>query len=700
MRCYIFLRHLSIKKAKEGDDVMNLNVLQRLWPKKTNNELESEMSGQLVSDIKDIEMALDQDSIHNIYPFSWEIYPDHVQSGENFIRVIAITDYPLKVYGNWLSELRRKKSNINIVQHLEGSSSKIMIDYYKKTLSNKQAELLKIHDPVKIKQLKLEIESADLQLEKYLTNTTTFIYQHTYIYLRANSLKELDHLTESIKNTLIRLQFQYLVPIKGTFQAFWSTMPIGENLLKEYTYKESNSEAASSMLPFDNGEILNLNGYSEIKGINKDTGSLIAIDKTDRNHTLNPHEVIFGTSGIGKTTYMICQIFQNAIQGHKIYILDPTNAYSPIVKCLNGIVLDISSSTEYRINPLQFFTDRLLNNANGKVSIEELLKDKIQRVKGLLGVIKEDVSQVELAIMDGILREVYIKCGILKYKSIAEIKPEQYPILADVVNEMRAIKASKEETDRFQIIKDLYYILESYVRSDNSLFNGHTNVNLDNQIICFNLKPLQQEKEMQTAAYVNIFTYLSDEITLDRSEVKKIFADEFHYMTRHEQPATFFYQAYKTFRQFNASIISCTQQVQDVLQGHLVEGIPIGEAIVSNSYTKIFFGLDNMSVGKLTDMLKINFSEKEEKLLTKKKQGEAIIIYGSQRAFMKVELTSEELRIIAPAQYEEKYGLPACYQPDYEERIVITPREQSEIEQFLLEEEKQTPKEVEYGQAV
>lgn len=70
-----------------------------------------------------------------------------------------------------------------------------------------------------------------MQLDKYLDNSTTFVYQHMLVYLRANSLAELDDLTENVKNTLIKLQMKPLVPVKATFQAFWSTMPINENLM-------------------------------------------------------------------------------------------------------------------------------------------------------------------------------------------------------------------------------------------------------------------------------------------------------------------------------------------------------------------------------------------------------------------------------------------------------------------------------------
>ena len=84
------------------------------------------------------------------------------------MRVIAIADYPKRVYGNWLSELKRKKGTINIVQYIDSASNSSMIGYYKKTIQNKEAELLTTYDPYKQKVLKNYIQSANMQLDKYL----------------------------------------------------------------------------------------------------------------------------------------------------------------------------------------------------------------------------------------------------------------------------------------------------------------------------------------------------------------------------------------------------------------------------------------------------------------------------------------------------------------------------------------------------
>jgi len=633
----------------------------------------------------DGESAVDRDSIHAIYPFSLEQFPTYIQSGENFIRVLAVAEYPERVNGNWLSELRRKKDSIHIIQYIRGSSSKGMIKYYKDTITNKEAERIGEYDPVKVKMLEKQIDTANRQLDKYLSNETSFIHQYTYIFLRADSLKELEELTDSVKNTLVRLQITAIVPTNATMNAFWSALPIGENLLPEYTYKESNTEAASSMFPFDDGEILNLKPRSDIEGFNKDTGSLVAIDRLDRNLSLNPHQVIVGTSGVGKTSYMIQKIKRYIVQGYKVYIIDPNNEYTNEVNLLGGEVLHLSSNAEHKINPLQIFSEELADMevlGDNKPDMERLVNDKIQRFLGWLSALKKGITQVEKSVMDGVIKQAFINRGILKYTAINEIEAKQFPILSDVLVEMDKLK--DKDPVRFDKIQDLYYIIESHTKGSNSLFNGHTNVNLKGNLVSFDLKSLQSEPDVMEAAYDNTFKYLRDEIMRDRTTVKRVFVDEFHYLAMNPESALFFHQGYKRFRQFNAGIIAGTQQIEDVIDGVVVEGLSIGAAIIGNSHTKVFFGLDNKGVEDLQTKLKITFSEREIKLLQKRRQGEAIIMYGSQRAFMRVVLTEEELRMIDPAKYMDEYGRPTAECPDYTKRVHITPRELEDIKQVIL----------------
>ena len=634
------------------------------------------------SDLEETEQALgdvlDGSSLETIYPFSFEECADHIESGDNFIRVLAIIDYPKSRYGNWLSELKRKKGNITIVQFLESSNATKMVDHYNKTIKNKQAEVLKTFDPLKKRQLEKQVEAAEYQLMKFLENESSYIYQYTYIYLQATSLEELNALSDAVYNTLVKLQLKAMTPMKAMYQTFWSAMPVLENLLGDYTYKQSNTEAASSMFPFDDAEILTITPRSDVEGVNKDTGSLIAIDYLDRKNTLNQNLVVIGTSGVGKTTYMMQKILRYVARGVKVFIIDPENEYTNIVEHLGGTAVHLSSNSTTKINPLEVFSEHVSDETDADLDV--VLKDKIQRLLGFFQVLKQDITQVEKAILDGVLRQVYEDSGVLQYSQFRDIPSHAYPILKDVYDAITLLKET--DADRYSRIEDFHYILESYVNGSKTIFNGHTNINLHSELVSFDLKPLQNEAEVQGAAYLNTFSYLWDNITENTDENIKLFVDEFHFLTQNPDAASFFYQAFKRFRKYNAGAIAGTQQIQDVLDGKMANGQNVGEAIIGNSYTKVFFGLDNKGVDDLTEKLRMTFSEKEKKLLERRKQGEALIIHGTQRAFMRVELTEEELRLKDPKQYEALYEAPHDVMPNYEERIRMTELERQEALQL------------------
>ena len=647
---------------------------------KKESNLDEDFEVEESEEVHNLDDFLDDTGIKGIYPFSWEEFPDHIESGDNFIRVLTIVDYPKVKTGNWLAELKRKKGNITIVQNIESSNADKMVDYYNKAIKNKEAEKIDTYDPLKRKKIEQAIKTANMQLNKYLDSEVTYVYQCMYVFLQADNLEELNTLTDSVSNTLLKLQLRPMNPIKAQYHAFWSAIPIGENLLRDYTYQQSNTEVASSTFPLDDGEVLDLSPHSDIEGTNKDTDSLIAVNYLDKRNVLNQNMVVIGTSGVGKTTYMKMKILRYIAKGVKIFIIDPEDEYSDIVEKFGGQVVHLSSNAETKINPLEIYSDEL--ESNQQVTMEILVKDKIQRVKGFFQVLKPNLNQVEKSILDRILRDCYRNSGVLQHESITSISHENWPILADVYQQIERLKnGSEEDKERFEVVRDFYFILDSYVNGSNTLFNGATNIDVRTDLLSFDLKALQNDSDIQGAAYLNTFSFLWDEITKNKTENIKLFVDEFHFLTQNSDAASFFYQAYKRFRKYNAGAIAGTQQIQDVLDGAMDNGKNVGEAIIGNSYTKVFFGLDNKGLQDIESKLSFHFSKKESRLLEKKKQGEALIINGSKRAFMSVTLTDEELRLIDEKQYRQKFP-DTDGEPNYQERIKMTSIEQEEALSF------------------
>lgn len=629
----------------------------------------------------ELDGLIDPSAVNSIYPFSFKENKATFEAGENYSKVLTVVEYPDERRGNWLSDLKRMKGNITITQYIEPMDNSIMVSYYNNTIKNKDAELLRTHDPSYKIKLQKEMKSAKYQLEEALNGNSNFVYLYTYILLQADTPEELEILEDKVQRVLIKLNIKAIAPCYKMLDGYWSTLPLSQNLLKEYTYQMSNTTAAASFFPFDDNEICDLSVNSQIEGINKKSNSLIAINYLNNNVTLNQNMIVIGTSGVGKTTYIKKKILNLIAQGHKIFIMDPENEYTELVERYGGTVIHLSSASSTFINPLEIYSDEITDDdldltAGNKFNI--LVKQKCQRLKGFFKVIKENMTQVEISVVEGLLIDLY---NNMPEKDITKLNHTDFPILEDLYKKCEMLK--EEDPEKFEIIKDFYYILHSYVYGSNSLFNGYTNVDLTSNIVSFDLKPLQTEKDVQGACYLNTFSYLWDTITKTKRGIYTyMFADEFHAMIQNEEACDFFFQSWKRFRKYHAGAIATTQQINDVLKAQYSGG-DIAAAIVENSYTKVFFGLDNKGVEEVVDKLKLSFSDAEVTHLRGKRMGEALLIYGTKRVFLKNVLSKEELRIIDPYKYKEKYEEDPNKEPDFCKELIISPLEIEEIKSNL-----------------
>ncbi|WP_061410303.1 VirB4 family type IV secretion system protein [Bacillus pumilus] len=639
--------------------------------------------------INEIKGLIDRDTIDKINPFVFELQREYIASGGNYIKPYVIMSYPKRPQGNWLLPLKKLKGNVVISQHMEPASTDIMQAYYNDAIKNKQAELLRTIDPKKHKQIESEIKAAEAQLEESMEERSTFLYLYTYILIQAQSEKELNLLEKSVNNVLNQTRLQATTPYRRMDDAFWSTLPIGMNELKEYSYSMTNSNSASSFFPFDDNEIHDLTSTSTIEGKNLDTNSNIAVDYRNPDKTLNRNKIILGASGTGKSTYIgkdiLIKIAENI---HYNYLIDPENESSERVKRLGGTVLDLSSASPYRLNPFDIHSvylesdeDHVIKSADTDLSdqeIEGLINQKVERMKGIHRILMPEMDRAQLSIISYECKKLYTR--LREVKNIGKMKPTDFPILEDLYNALMKLK----ETDirRFETVQTYCDVLENCVFGSSTILNGHTNIDLTSKLISFNLKPLQTEKDMQSVVYLNTFSYLWEIITSTKSTSNHLFCDEFHFLLTNPDSRDFFKQAFKRFRKYNAGVTVTTQQIEDILQEDTtVSGASqtIGASLVGNSYTIVLFGMAPNEVEDVRDKLKIKLSEKEQAFLRRKRQSEALFLYGEKRAKMEVKLTTEELRLFNPARYKKLTGKDPNIVPDWASMVFLSRDERAQI---------------------
>ena len=282
-----------------------------------------------------------------------------------------------------------------------------------------------------------------------------------------------------------------------------SSIPLGLNHVPIKRALTTTSTAI--FVPFTTQELF-MPGESIYYGLNAMSNNLIMVD---RKKLKNPNGLILGTPGSGKS-FAAKREISNAffVTDDDIIVGDPEGEYYPLVHALGGQVIHISPTSKDYINPL----DINMNYSDD----DNPLGVKSDFVLSLCELIMGSRNGIEAE-----ERSVIDRCLPLVYQKYFENPiPENMPILGDLYECLR----KQEETQAQRIAT----ALEIYVNGSLKVFNHQTNVELDNRIICFDIKDLG--KQLKKLGMLIIQDQVWNRVTINRSEHKstRYYIDEFH----------------------------------------------------------------------------------------------------------------------------------------------------------------------------
>ena len=125
--------------------------------------------------------------------------------------------------------------------------------------------------------------------------------------------------------------------------------------------------------------------------------------------------------------------------------------------------------------------------------------------------------------------------------------------------------------------------LEIYVKGSLSLFNHRTNVDIENRLVCYDIKELG--KQLKKLGMLIVQDQVWGRVTANRSEGKstRFYADEFHLLLKEEQTAAYSVEIWKRFRKWGGIPTGITQNVKDLscVPGHRCPGqhYPTGQCL-------------------------------------------------------------------------------------------------------------------------
>ena len=220
---------------------------------------------------------------------------------------------------------------------------------------------------------------------------------------------------------------------------------------------------------------------------------------------------------------------------------------------LHGQVIKISPTSGDYINPMDLNLD--YSDDESPLSLKS---DFILSLCELIVGGKEGLQPVQKTIIDRCVRLVY-------HDYLNDPRPENMPVLEDLYN----LLLTQEE-------KEAQYIataLEIYVSGSLNVFNHRTNVNIDNRIVCYDIKELG--KQLKKIGMLVVQDQVWNRVTINRAAHKstRYYIDEMHLLLKEDQTAAYTIEIWKRFRKWGGIPTGITQNIKDLLASREIENI-------------------------------------------------------------------------------------------------------------------------------
>ncbi|MBU0721918.1 ATP-binding protein [Patescibacteria group bacterium] len=548
-----------------------------------------------------------------IAPASIEVSSDFLKLGSKFIRTIFVVNYPRYISVGWFAPIINLNSTFDISMFFYPVESAVVLNQLKNKVGNLEAQIISdsekgaARDPLRETALR-DIES----LRDALTQGIEKFFQFAlYLTIYANSKQELDKLSEEMENIFgSRLVYSKRVFYQAE-QGFNSTLPLANDEL--YIVSNMNSSPIASSFPFISSELTSDSGV--LYGINRHNNSLILFDRFSLQ---NANSVVFATSGAGKSYAIKLEVLRSLMMGTEVIIIDPENEYKHLAEAVGGTYINISLASENKINPFD-----LPRSVFGESKAENIIRSGVITVKGLIRLMLGDLTHEEDSIIDRALLETYAKQDIAPDSDLTKVEA---PIVQDLEDILEGMEGGA----------GLALRLKKYTQGTFAgLFNNPTNVKMDNQLVCFSVRDI--EDELRPIAIYMVINYIWNVV---RSELKKriLVIDEAWWLMQHEDSAKFIYALVKRCRKYYLGVTTITQDVNDFLTS------PYGQAIVNNSALQLLLRQSPAAIELVQKTFVLTQGEKY--LLLECGVGEGIFFAGNKHAAIKVVASYTEDQII------------------------------------------------------
>jgi conjugal transfer ATP-binding protein TraC len=549
-----------------------------------------------------------------IAPSSMEFQNNYFRIGSRYGRCFYIYGYPRQLFTGWMSSLINIDEVIDISMYIYPADSGVVLKSLRRKVAQLEAtrqisaEKGRVRDP----GTEAALEDAENLRDKLQVGEERFFRFGLYFSIYGETMDDLEFVQHKVESLLGQQLIYSKVATTQQEQCMNSVIPQGIDELQ--IRRNLSTGALSTTFPFTSADLSQDDGI--LYGINQHNNGLVIFDRFSLE---NANAVVFAKSGAGKSFTVKLEALRHMMMGTEVIIIDPENEYQRLAEAVGGSYVRLSLNSQSRINP--FDLPRIFDEEEG----DNALRSNIITMHGLMRLMfggrLDPAAESDL---DQAMIETYAQVGITNDPLTHNTTP---PTIVDLYQTLLHSAGSGPQ---------MAQMLRKFTSGTFAgLFSQQSNVSLDNKMVVFNIRDL--EEELRPMAMYIVLSYIWNRVRADQKK-RMLIVDEAWQLLQYEDSAKFMFSLAKRARKYYLGLTTISQDVEDMLSSKM------GRAIVSNSSLQILLKQSPSAADVVAGVFKLTSEERNR--LTQFPVGQGLFFAGLNHVHLKIDASPTETELI------------------------------------------------------
>jgi len=430
---------------------------------------------------------------------------------------------------------------------------------------------------------------------------------------------------------------------------FKATLPFNDIPNKIYYKARRNilTDGLAGFYPFTAFELNDEEGI--VIGVNSENRSIITLDPYNRAKYANGNILILGGSGKGKTYLMSLLAERTVLTGNQVFIIssEKVHEFKRLNDFLGGTFVKFAAAKHANINLFDIRPEsEAIEEIYGEDMVTSYRTKKAKAITGWLQLMFKNLDVDEMMALDRAVINMYEKIGITDDNNSIYVDNgkaldekgqkilKEMPIMEDLLEALIRVK-----NEGGAISNRLLAVIENFINGTYASFNQQTNVDLEKEILVFDISEMSETMEAATIHLVLDFVF--GKVKEDPTKQATIVIEEgWKYLSKGSsvESAKQVQEIFKIIRGYGGNVILATQELEDIMASEY------GKSVIDCSSIKILLGVEE---GRGSTLVRgLNIRPGEGKALESFNKGAAILIAGKDHVPIQVEASELEHPLI------------------------------------------------------